>query len=204
VTHHPNDNHITEIQHRVVFWKSTDVSEEHVASIFRVGEKGKQETSVKEAAKRALDSCFLYSSTFKIGGDMFIRIVDSILTEYTVLYPRHFITTALRTDFNNGDSPASGAQVLRVRQISRNCTLSISWAGLGSSTFSPEANPATANPASQQFYCWTLDCRGNVLTQSLHSNDCTCYMPFPIIPLFARLFWALPSSGCFSGSTVLA
>jgi hypothetical protein len=36
---------------RVVRSKSTNVSEEHIASIFRVKEKGRQETIVKKAAE---------------------------------------------------------------------------------------------------------------------------------------------------------
>jgi hypothetical protein len=34
-----------------IFWDITDVSEEHVASVFRVEERAKQETSVKQVAK---------------------------------------------------------------------------------------------------------------------------------------------------------
>jgi hypothetical protein len=40
----------SEIQRRVVRWKSADVSEEHITSIFRVQKLAKQETSVEQVA----------------------------------------------------------------------------------------------------------------------------------------------------------
>jgi hypothetical protein len=42
------------IQRCVVHWKSADVSEEHVASIFRFEELAKQETNMKQVGSRAL------------------------------------------------------------------------------------------------------------------------------------------------------
>jgi hypothetical protein len=40
------------IQHHVVRWKPTDVSEEHVAFIFRDEEQAKQEISMKQAGMK--------------------------------------------------------------------------------------------------------------------------------------------------------
>jgi hypothetical protein len=54
----------SEIQHHVVHWKSSDVSEEHVASIFRVEEYAKQESCVKAGGK--LVSCLAYYSILKM------------------------------------------------------------------------------------------------------------------------------------------
>jgi hypothetical protein len=48
-------------------------------------------------------------------------------------------------------------------------------------------------------------CRGNLFTERLPCNACSCYSPFQTILLFlACMLWPLPSSGCFCGSTVLA
>jgi hypothetical protein len=38
---------------RIVRWKPTDVSEEHIAFIFRFKERGKQETSVKAGGRQS-------------------------------------------------------------------------------------------------------------------------------------------------------
>jgi hypothetical protein len=58
--------------------KSTDVSEEHVASIFRIEEYAEQETSIKAG------SCFDPED----GGDLFLSNVGWLSTGYTALYPR--------------------------------------------------------------------------------------------------------------------
>jgi hypothetical protein len=57
---------------RVVRWKSTDVSEEHVASVFRVEEQSERDTSVKAGGKQ----------------DMSLRNVSWLLTDYMLLYPK--------------------------------------------------------------------------------------------------------------------
>jgi hypothetical protein len=73
---------------------------------------------------------------------------------------------------------------------------------MGSSIYSLGADPTENTVSQQYFHCLALTrWRGNVFTQSFHSNCCTRYIPLPIIPLLLR---ALPSNGCFSGSTVLA
>jgi hypothetical protein len=53
--------------------KSTDVSEEHVASIFRAEEKSEQETSVKAGGKQSFHAVFLLRLLFdpEDGCDMF-------------------------------------------------------------------------------------------------------------------------------------
>jgi hypothetical protein len=53
---------------KVVRWKSTEVSEEYVATIFRIEEYAKQEISIKQKASRALLLVYflVYSSTLKI------------------------------------------------------------------------------------------------------------------------------------------
>jgi hypothetical protein len=57
------------IQRLVVRWKSADASEEHVASIFRVKDYTKQETSVKDDGKQSSAySSLTYSSTIKMDG----------------------------------------------------------------------------------------------------------------------------------------
>jgi hypothetical protein len=66
-------------------WKSTDISEEHVASIFKVEEKAKrEETSVKSGGKTQV-ACLVDSKDL---GDMFFRNVGWFSTNYTPLYPR--------------------------------------------------------------------------------------------------------------------
>jgi hypothetical protein len=57
----------------------TDVSEEYIASIFRVEEYAAQETSVKASGKK-------WSS--EDGGDMFLRNVCWHSADYTALYSR--------------------------------------------------------------------------------------------------------------------
>jgi hypothetical protein len=41
------------VQSRVVWWKSIDVSEGYIASIFRVEDKAKEQTGMKQVANRA-------------------------------------------------------------------------------------------------------------------------------------------------------
>jgi hypothetical protein len=57
-------------------YKSTDVSEEHIASNFRVEEKAEEETSVKAGSKQA-HAGFLLGLFFdpEDVGDMFLRNV---------------------------------------------------------------------------------------------------------------------------------
>jgi hypothetical protein len=54
-------------------WKSTEVSEEHIASVFRVRKQAKHETSVKKIAR-----CMF-------------------LTDYTALYPRRYNSSLSNT-----------------------------------------------------------------------------------------------------------
>jgi hypothetical protein len=70
------------IRRRVVVWKSTDVSEEYVASTFMVEEKSEQETSVKAGGNQR---------------DMFLRNVGRLSTDYTALYPRRQNSSELLT-----------------------------------------------------------------------------------------------------------
>jgi hypothetical protein len=51
---------------RVACWKSTEVSEEHVTSIFRIEEYAKEENNMKQAASSTLVSCLAYSSSLKM------------------------------------------------------------------------------------------------------------------------------------------
>jgi hypothetical protein len=53
------------IQCHAVHWKSTNVSEEHVASIFKIKEQAKQETS-RSGQQAELVSCSSFSSTLKM------------------------------------------------------------------------------------------------------------------------------------------
>jgi hypothetical protein len=59
---------------------STNVSEEHTASIFRVEEEAKQETSLKTGGKQraafTLISCSAYFFDPEDGGDMFLQHVS--------------------------------------------------------------------------------------------------------------------------------
>jgi hypothetical protein len=53
---------------------STDVSEEHIASIFRVEEYAEEETDLKAGDKQSLlVSCPTYFFDPEDGGDMFLR-----------------------------------------------------------------------------------------------------------------------------------
>jgi hypothetical protein len=54
----------SEIQSLAGRWNTTDISEEHTASIFRVEEEAKQETSVKAGGKQSDPAA--YSSVLKI------------------------------------------------------------------------------------------------------------------------------------------
>jgi hypothetical protein len=49
------------IYHCVIYWKSTDVSEEHVTSMFRVKELAKKRTSMKQACLLPASHWFLAS-----------------------------------------------------------------------------------------------------------------------------------------------
>jgi hypothetical protein len=71
------------IQRRVVRWKSTDVSEEHVAYVFRV-EKISQTRKQREAGKKAEPGLFFIRED---GSDMFFLNVRWLLTQYTSVYP---------------------------------------------------------------------------------------------------------------------
>jgi hypothetical protein len=58
--------------------KSTDVSEQHIASIFRVKEYAEQETSAKtDLLATYFHACFLLGVfDFEDGGDMLLRNFD--------------------------------------------------------------------------------------------------------------------------------
>jgi hypothetical protein len=66
---------------------STDVSEEHIASIFRV-EKINPAKKNSVQADGKLVSCWTYFFDPENGGEMFLRNVDWRSTDYTALYPR--------------------------------------------------------------------------------------------------------------------
>jgi hypothetical protein len=65
----------------IVRWKSTDVSEEHIASIFRIEEQAMQEASLKQTPHNHLKSYFkawfsqLLATTYSRGVAEFSRIV---------------------------------------------------------------------------------------------------------------------------------
>jgi hypothetical protein len=61
---------------RHIIWDITLCSPLKVASIFSVEEKAKQETSMKQIASIPED-----------GGNMFLRKVGCLSTDYTALYP---------------------------------------------------------------------------------------------------------------------
>jgi hypothetical protein len=67
-----------------VCWKSTDVSEKHVASIFRVEEWAKQELSVKQVASRAIHNGIFPTFIMLV----FCLAYPSIRWNYTPLYAR--------------------------------------------------------------------------------------------------------------------
>jgi hypothetical protein len=75
----------------VVCWKSTEVSEEHVASIFRSEKNAEQETNVKVRTNKALFAILIHAG-FLFGaedwGDIFLRNVGWLSTDYMALYPR--------------------------------------------------------------------------------------------------------------------
>jgi hypothetical protein len=68
----------------VTRWKSTDVSEEHVASIIKGWEYDQQDTSMKQSASRASKSCSLIHVPRVLHGIIYQKL-------------EFFITTALRT-----------------------------------------------------------------------------------------------------------
>jgi hypothetical protein len=74
------------IKRRVVRWKSTDVSREHVAFIFRVEEWAKQETSTKQVPNKAAFLILFFDPDDE--RDMFLRHVGSLSTYYTEFYSR--------------------------------------------------------------------------------------------------------------------
>jgi hypothetical protein len=88
------------IKRRVVRWKSTDVSEEHIASIFRVEETANQETNMEQTASRAqivrnngllsLVPASFYGLLFdpEDESNMFVRNVSWLSPDYMALYPR--------------------------------------------------------------------------------------------------------------------
>jgi hypothetical protein len=67
----------SEMLYRVVVENQPTFLEEHIASIFRVEERDKQETSIKEAA----------SFNPVGGGNIFIRNVSGLSKYYTALCP---------------------------------------------------------------------------------------------------------------------
>jgi hypothetical protein len=75
------------IWRRVLRWVSTDVSEEHIASIFRVEEicSGNQRAISLPPACSLV--CWTYFFDPEDGGDMFLRNVVWNSTEYTASYP---------------------------------------------------------------------------------------------------------------------
>jgi hypothetical protein len=72
--------------------QSIDVSEEHIAFIFRVEKYAKQDTSVKAGGKQShlfqadILLCLFFNPEDE--GDMFLRNVDWLSTDYTALYDR--------------------------------------------------------------------------------------------------------------------
>jgi hypothetical protein len=62
--------------------------EEHITFIFRV--ETEQDTSVKAGDKQSFHAGFLLGAIFKPvdGGDMFLRNIVCLSTDYTALYPR--------------------------------------------------------------------------------------------------------------------
>jgi hypothetical protein len=83
----------------VVRWVSTNVSEEHIASIFRVEEIGSanQRASRWQACRCLPPACSLVWWTYLFdpedGGDMFLRNVGWNSTDYTALYPRRWYSS---------------------------------------------------------------------------------------------------------------
>jgi hypothetical protein len=81
------------IWRRVVLWVSTDVSEEHIASIFRVEEINSAKTS-KQAGGICLPpacllvSCWTYFFDPEDGSHMFLWNVGWNSADYTASYPR--------------------------------------------------------------------------------------------------------------------
>jgi hypothetical protein len=67
---------------------STDASEEHVATIFGVEEYAKQETDLNQVASRGTEE----------GGDIFLRNVGWLSTDYTALYPTLVVWKCLRCE----------------------------------------------------------------------------------------------------------
>jgi hypothetical protein len=63
---------------------------EHVASIFRVEEKAKQETRKQSSASYPFHGGFLLGLFLnpEDGSDMFLRNAGWLLSEYMALYPR--------------------------------------------------------------------------------------------------------------------
>jgi hypothetical protein len=92
----------------VVWCMSTNVSGEHIASIFRVTECAKQKTSMKQAErKQELVSCLTYSLTLKMEVIYSSETLDDS-PDYMALYPRRQIFSKLRE---------IGASPLRIQWI---------------------------------------------------------------------------------------
>jgi hypothetical protein len=91
------------IWRRAVCWVSTDVSEEHIASIFRVEKiswarnqhESRWQAHVCLAHVLTLVSCSAYVLDPEDGGDMFLRNVGWYSTDYMTLYPRRWYSSAL-------------------------------------------------------------------------------------------------------------
>jgi hypothetical protein len=96
-------------QHHIVCWKSDDVSDEHIASTYGVGEEPNKKTKWKQVASR---DAFLTTSYHvgvlfglffenEYGDDIILRNVGWLSTDYTALYP--FIITSVVTSNSTED-----------------------------------------------------------------------------------------------------
>jgi hypothetical protein len=76
----------------VVCWVATDISEEHIASIFWVEEIISARTSKQAGASSAchLLACWNYFCDPEDGGDRFLRNVGCNSTDYTASHPRRW------------------------------------------------------------------------------------------------------------------
>jgi hypothetical protein len=67
--------------------KVNDISEKRVAAVFRVEKEPEQETRLATCFHAGFLLGFFYPED---GGDIFLRYVDSLSSDYTALYPRRY------------------------------------------------------------------------------------------------------------------
>jgi hypothetical protein len=72
-------------QDRLADWQPTDVSEEHIAYIFRVEKQARQETSMKQVVSRII---IRLDFDPEDGGYMFLRNFGWLSADYTALHAR--------------------------------------------------------------------------------------------------------------------